>query len=442
LIGAGTLLGAGIYQFSALKYKCLAQCRSPFAFIATNWRGRDPKREAFALGVRHGLFCLGCCWSLMLVMFVLGIGNVGWMLAIGDVCGKGPRAAALTGLAPVSAGVDGPRWQETSFGWRVAGQCPDALRILNTEDLHCLRRARQGALKRGEAYHPELLVSEETAKREIASIYRSDLSLIISEVEMKLLQSVFDVDRNLLHYLPFLMQPVDQPADGRPGFDSRSHFIHIGNFRHEPNFDSVLFMKHEVWPLVRRQLPDAELHLYGAYPTQKVLDLHDPDAGFLIRGRAKNAGDVIGKARVCLAPLRFGAGLKGKLVEAMEYGTPSVTTDIGAEGIAGDLPWSGIIAGADQPKEIAKAAVELYTDRKAWQKAADNGFQIINERFAAENFKTELISRIANLHNRLEQHRKKNFTGAMLMHHTMASTRYMSRWIEAKNRSSAESAKK
>jgi predicted metal-binding membrane protein len=85
LIGAGTLLGAGIYQFSALKYRCLAQCRSPFAFIATNWRGRDPKREAFALGVRHGLFCLGCCWSLMLVMFALGIGNVGWMLAIGAV---------------------------------------------------------------------------------------------------------------------------------------------------------------------------------------------------------------------------------------------------------------------------------------------------------------------------------------------------------------------
>ncbi len=85
LIGAGTLLGAGIYQFSALKYKCLAQCRSPYAFIATHWRGRDPKREAFALGVRHGLFCLGCCWSLMLVMFTLGIGNIGWMLAIGAV---------------------------------------------------------------------------------------------------------------------------------------------------------------------------------------------------------------------------------------------------------------------------------------------------------------------------------------------------------------------
>lgn len=332
---------------------------------------------------------------------------------------------------------------EEQFGWRVAGQCPDALRILNTEDLHCLRRSRKNALKWGEAFFPERLLSDETARREIASIYRSDLSLIISEAEMKLLQSVFDVDRDLLHYLPFMLQPVDTPAGpGRAGFDSRSHFIHIGNFRHEPNVDSVLFMKKEIWPLIRRQLPDAELHLYGAYPTQKALDLHDPDTGFLIRGRAENAGDVVGKARVCLAPLRFGAGLKGKLVEAMEYGTPSVTTEVGAEGIAGDLPWSGMKAGADQPKEIAKAAVTLYTDRMAWQKAVENGFQIINERFPAENFKTELISRIINLYNRLEQHRMNNFTGAMLMHHTMASTRYMSRWIEAKNRSSAKSGKK
>ena len=85
LIGPSILLGAGIYQFSALKYRCLAQCRSPFAFIATHWRGRDPKREAFALGVHHGLFCLGCCWSLMLVMFALGVGNIGWMLVIGAV---------------------------------------------------------------------------------------------------------------------------------------------------------------------------------------------------------------------------------------------------------------------------------------------------------------------------------------------------------------------
>jgi predicted metal-binding membrane protein len=83
LLGAGTLALAGAYQFSALKYRCLDTCRTPLGFITTRWRGRDQRRGALALGARHGLFCLGCCWSLMLVMFVVGAGSLGWMLALG-----------------------------------------------------------------------------------------------------------------------------------------------------------------------------------------------------------------------------------------------------------------------------------------------------------------------------------------------------------------------
>jgi predicted metal-binding membrane protein len=118
LIGAAALLGAGIYQFSALKYKCLAQCRSPYAFIATHWRGRNAKRESLALGIRHGMFCLGCCWSLMLVMFAVGVGNLGWMLAIGAVMSieknarwgryvSTPLGAALIGLAALTVALEG-----------------------------------------------------------------------------------------------------------------------------------------------------------------------------------------------------------------------------------------------------------------------------------------------------------------------------------------------
>jgi predicted metal-binding membrane protein len=84
-ISAAILVGAGAFQFSRLKYRCLDQCRSPFSFIAGHWRGGDERRQAFVLGVRHGLFCLGCCWALMLLMFAIGAGNIGWMLAIGAV---------------------------------------------------------------------------------------------------------------------------------------------------------------------------------------------------------------------------------------------------------------------------------------------------------------------------------------------------------------------
>jgi predicted metal-binding membrane protein len=84
-IGAGTIMLAGLYQFTPLKYKCLDKCRSPLSFITEHWRGSHERSQAFVLGVHHGLFCLGCCWSLMLLMFVVGIGNLGWMLALGTV---------------------------------------------------------------------------------------------------------------------------------------------------------------------------------------------------------------------------------------------------------------------------------------------------------------------------------------------------------------------
>lgn len=85
LIGAATLACAGAFQFSKLKHRCLEQCRTPLSFVIGHWRGRAPEREAFALGLRHGLFCVGCCWALMLLMFVVGAGSLGWMLVLACV---------------------------------------------------------------------------------------------------------------------------------------------------------------------------------------------------------------------------------------------------------------------------------------------------------------------------------------------------------------------
>jgi predicted metal-binding membrane protein len=85
MIGAAVLAGAGLFQWSALKYHCLEQCHTPFAFVASRWHGQAPSREAFRLGVDHGVFCVGCCWALMLLMFVVGTGSLSWMLVIAAV---------------------------------------------------------------------------------------------------------------------------------------------------------------------------------------------------------------------------------------------------------------------------------------------------------------------------------------------------------------------
>ncbi len=85
VLGAAVLAAAGLFQFSALKYRCLEQCHTPFAFVVARWHGRHPAREAWRLGLDHGLFCVGCCWALMLLMFVVGTGSIGWMLVLAAV---------------------------------------------------------------------------------------------------------------------------------------------------------------------------------------------------------------------------------------------------------------------------------------------------------------------------------------------------------------------
>lgn len=111
VIGAGVLLLAGLYQFTALKHKCLEKCRSPLSFIMEHWRGGRGEQEAFHLGIRHGIFCIGCCWSLMLLMFVVGVGSLAWMLALAALMAVeknlrwGRRLSNPLGVLLIAAGV-------------------------------------------------------------------------------------------------------------------------------------------------------------------------------------------------------------------------------------------------------------------------------------------------------------------------------------------------
>ena len=318
---------------------------------------------------------------------------------------------------------------EEQFGWRVAKYVPKALQILDTEDLHCLRYARQRAFQEKRVFMNDDLLSD-VAIREVAAILRSDITLMISAVEMKLLQHFFKVEANLLHYLPFMVDAEELKSEKT--FSDRQHFVSIGNFHHAPNLDSVKYLKSEIWPLIRKQMSNAELHVYGAYPTQQVLEMNNPSSGFIVKGRAEDAFNVIGNARVLLAPLRFGAGLKGKLLDAMQCGTPNVTSSIGAEAMHAELPWSGFIA--DDAAEFAEKAIELYQDKRLWTEAQQNGSIILKGIFDAGLHSEVFIERIKVIQKNLRKHRSSNFMGQMLQHHTMRSAQYMSKWIEAKNK--------
>lgn len=317
---------------------------------------------------------------------------------------------------------------EEQFSWRVREVCPEAVRILNTEDLHSLRDARHQAVKAG---RPPEQADRNTAlaQREVAAILRSDITLVISPVELALLTSYYQVPQQQLCHLPLRLPLPD--INTLPGFNARSGFVSIGNFRHAPNWDAVLQLRQHLWPAIRARLPKAQLQVYGAYPPKKATQLHSPKEGFFVAGWAEDAAEVVRNARVLLAPLRFGAGLKGKLILAMASGTPSVTTEIGAEGICEDGEWPG--ACSSDIIAMADASYQLHEDATQFTSAQQRGLSIAT-RFADPAPTQDMVQRVKALANDIDTHRASLFLQHLLWHQSLSSTRYMSQWIEAKNR--------
>ncbi|SER42691.1 Glycosyltransferase involved in cell wall bisynthesis [Pseudomonas sp. NFACC02] len=390
----------------------------------------------------------------------------GWQITFASAASEGEHKADLAGLGITEVAIElndssfdhfvselqpdvvlfDQFLMEEQFGWRVEKHCPSAVRVLETCDLQSMRHTRHQMLKHllkqdgertdfGELFcAPDATLFQrmsvtDLAQRELASFYRSDLNLVVSDVEIDFLTTHFKVPAPLLHWCPLMVR--DRP-DSTRGFEERASFLCIGNFRHAPNWDAVFWLKHTLWPLIRQQLPTAQLHIYGAYTPPKATALHNPAQGFHIMNRAEDAWEVMSRARVSLAPLRFGAGIKGKVIDAMICGTPTVTTSIGAEAMHGDLPFPGAIA--NDARGIADAAVRLYTDQALWEQAQRAGGALLHQRFAHEHHAASLIERIEHLRDDLQSHRTANFTGAMLRHHQHKSTQYMAQWIEAKNK--------
>lgn len=320
---------------------------------------------------------------------------------------------------------------EEQFSFRVREVCPDAVRVLDTIDLHLLRRFRQQNPDPQAVQTP--LWDSEDASRELASIFRSDLSLILSDSEVQLLRSSLGLPESLLQEsLELCRIFYNSPPAQTPGFSERQHFSMIGNFRHAPNADAVLWLKKEIWPAIRGLLPNAEVHVYGAYPPKEMMDLTDAKTGFYVKGWTPDACGTLAQYRVNLAPLRFGAGIKGKILDGWWAGTPPVTTSIGAEGMTGLLPWGGLVA--DTAEAFAKGAVQLYQSPDLWADAVRKGRGILNQEYDFDSQSTRLVEKLLEVRSELQGRRARNWAGAMLWHHLHKSTTYFSRWIEAKNR--------
>lgn len=322
---------------------------------------------------------------------------------------------------------------EEQFGWWVDEYCPAALKLLDSEDLHCLRQARAQAFKAKRAVSTEDL-SSELALREVAAILRCDITLTISRAEVQLLTDFYQVPASQLLYCPFLLSDtqISAASDVLP-FAARQHLSFIGNFRHEPNWQTVLRL-HQLWPQLRPLLPPGtELHIYGAYPPPKATALADAKRGFMIKGWAEQSDLAFKSYRLLLAPIPFGAGLKGKLVEAALFGCPSVTSDIGVEGLSqlpGHQDFPGLVAVSDE--DFCQAVATLYQQQALWQRLQQRAVPWLAQ-FAENTHKPLLLAQIAHSQQHLSAHRQQHFIGNMLKYHHHRSTRFMGQWIAAKN---------
>ncbi|MCX2719590.1 glycosyltransferase [Lentiprolixibacter aurantiacus] len=408
--------------------------RQKLLIIGHSW----PEPKATAAGVR----------MMQLIDYFL---ELKWELTFACTSAKSDKAADLNalGVSFVPIGLNDEQFDvflknlnpdvalfdryitEEQFGWRVAETLPHCVRVLDTEDLHSLRIAREKAVKADRAFALADWFKLDQTKRELASIYRCDLSLIISEVEMQLLQEQAGVPSELLLYLPFWINRERQSAVERPGYASRQGFMFIGNGRHQPNTDAIAYLKGNIWPIIRELMPFAHIDIYGAYLPDKILALHQPKEGFLVKGYVEDANRAMQQVRVNLVPLRYGAGLKGKLLLALENGTPSVSTTAGVEGYWDPNDAPGFTF--DEPREFAKEAVRLYTNESDWTSKQLEGDKLLVRKFRGDSLRMELSKTLKNLINQLEAHRLRNILGAMLHHHSMQSTKYLSKWITLKN---------
>ncbi len=339
------------------------------------------------------------------------------------------------------------------FAWRARQAYPHAMLVLDAEDLHFLRHARSlwvksqkgpltfqtaNAVLKNE--NQETLYNE-LLWREITCILQADLTIVLSEFELVLLKDKMGVPCHQLAHIPFILnEKTELSATGKQAktlsaYEQKQDFVFIGNFRHAPNFHAVKVLRENLWPEIYKQLKaigvDAKCHVYGAYLSPKAKQLESKKLNFLVHGYTEDQFESITNARVMLAPITFGAGVKGKLIDAMRCKTPSITTVIGAEGITHEI-WPGAIC--DTPEQFIAEAIRLYSCPHSWQLAMSHCRPIIDGYFNSEVSSKSFVDIIKRGISTHTKSRQTSIMQTLLWQNQFLASKYMSQWIEAKNK--------
>lgn len=263
---------------------------------------------------------------------------------------------------------------------------PRAKVIFYTVDLHFLREEREARISGDKR---QIAAAKTSRLTELASVSDADATIVHSSAEQELLARAAPGATVLLQPL---MRAI--PAElNAPGPEGRQDIVFVGTYQHPPNVDAATFFAREVWPLVRPRLPGARFLIVGSALTPEVSALAGD--GVEVLGFVQDLGPLLDACRVSVAPLRFGAGLKGKVATALQAGLPTVASSVAAEGVA--LEHGRDILLADTAEDIAEAVVRLYTDDDLWRSLAANGFAFARQEFSFEANAKRIAGLLARL---------------------------------------------
>ena len=273
-----------------------------------------------------------------------------------------------------------PKWVFLSFPSvasriipAVRMNCPSTKIIYDMVDFHYLRLKRWAEIQQDESL---MIEAEKMADLEFACVNNSDITIAISEVEKCSVLSY--VNAKNIQVLPNVFEI---PKVKSNLIADREGIVFIGGFWHPPNEDAIIWFVNEVWPIIRKKRPDVSLSIVGSNPTKDVVDLGKVD-GVKVFGFVLDLAPILYSHRLAIAPLRYGAGMKGKVGQSLAYGLPLVTTSVGAEGM--DLVNGEDVFIADNKFIFAKYVIKLIDDDELWQKFSKNGIEFIKANLSPE----------------------------------------------------------
>ncbi len=259
----------------------------------------------------------------------------------------------------------------------VKRSCPHARIIFDTVDLHFLREQREAELT-GDKHLAESAAMRKVQELTIAR--KADTTLVVSPVELELFkQEAPEINVGLL-------SNIHQTFSTGKSFTEREHMLFIGNFEHPPNSDAMLYFLNQIFPLVHAQNPDIKLLIVGGHVPASIKARASDHV--IITGFVKDIEQLFNDIRISIAPLRYGAGVKGKINSSMSFGVPMVVSPIAAEGM--NLEHEKDILIAEQPEDVASEILRLYSDQDLWKKLSDAGKHNIDEHFSFATAEAQL----------------------------------------------------